>query len=194
MFVVDEKCVHISLFPLSLSIRSILLAWLIRAPFHRHAGNTFAQYRVGRACPFLRRYPHLADFENAKKSIEVEEGTKNLIFHLLERSFFNTDRRRRRFILSRFPFRFNPWSSTGRRKLRDRNSEARVVEVVFEFKVGGFYFFNCLLLFFLFFERREWLVRREGRRGVPFAGTSNKLDNRSAMFVYPYVCAVALRV
>lgn len=98
------------------------------------------------------------------------------------------------FILSRFPFRFNPWSSTGRRKLRDRNSEARVVEVVFEFKVGGFYFFNCLLLFFLFFERREWLVRREGRRGVPFAGTSNKLDNRSAMFVYPYVCAVALRV
>lgn len=30
--------------------------------------------------------------------------------------------------------------------------------------------------------------------GVPFAGTCNKLDNRSAMFVYPYVRAVALRV
>lgn len=193
MFVVDEKCVHISLFPLSLSIRSILLAWLIRAPFHRHAGNTFAQYRVGRACPFLRRYPHLADFENAKNRSKSKKERKILS------STCSNDLSLRRiveegFILSRFPFRFNPWSSTGRRKLRDRNSEARVVEVVFEFKVGGFYFFNCLLLFFLFFERREWLVRREGRRGVPFAGTSNKLDNRSAMFVYPYVCAVALRV
>lgn len=153
MFVVDEKCVHISLFPLSLSIRSILLAWLIRAPFHRHAGNTFAQYRVGRACPFLRRYPHLADFENAKKSIEVEEGTKNLIFHLLERSFFKTDRRRRIYII---PISFSIQSMiVDRAKKREIEIQRRELLKLFSSSKLVVSIFLTACSFFFFFSKGE---------------------------------------
>ena len=82
----NDKKTFILVCPLSLSLslslarfvlREVLLARLIRAPFHR-AGNTLAQYRVGRACPFSRQYPHLADFE---ENLCAENRKKNPILN-----------------------------------------------------------------------------------------------------------------
>lgn len=81
---------------------------------------------------------------------------------------------------------------TGHQRSEKQHSGSKFEEAVrvVEVQARSWWFSSSTAVFF----RKARVVRREGRRGVPFAGTSNKLDNRSAMFVYPYVCAVALRV
>lgn len=97
MFVVGKNVLHIVCLSLSPSPSRFvlnsdsLLAWLIRAPLFHYAGNTFAQYRVGRACPFLRQYPHLADFENAARpgggaNIMVDAAVIRLTARTVEKS------------------------------------------------------------------------------------------------------------